>query len=286
MIAIVDGGSSKCDWVVLEKSGHVSQKAETIGFNPNMMSPELIPSEILKNPSLCSLKESVEKIFFYGSGCGNPENALQVQQKLEQVFSHAQVSVKEDLTAAAYAVYNGKPAVVCILGTGSNSCYFNGNEIRRVLPSLGFILGDEGSGTAIGKQLLRRFFMKKLPQDLHREFAENYGLTPEETVRALYRQPRPNAFLANFNTFVAQRKAHPYFQEMVAEEMSSFFEYHVLAYPEAQDAEISFVGSIAQVYEDILQEVAKKYGFTIGRIVQKPIEGLVAYHKNYLFKNF
>lgn len=283
MISIVDGGSTKCDWVILENSGKISQKTESIGFNPNIINADLIPQEIEKNPHLFLIKNQLDYIYFYGSGCGTVENALLVETQLQKVFPYAKVTVKEDLTAAAYAAYNGKPAIVCILGTGSNSCYFDGESIRRDLPSLGFLIGDEGSGCALGKHLVRRFFMKKLPQDLHQEFVEIYHLTIEDAIKNMYHNPRANAYLAEFNKFVVQRKQHPYFQNMVFDEMKNFFEYQVLPYEEAREAEINFIGSIAYYYEDILRAAAAELNLTVGHIVQKPIESLVEFHKKYIF---
>ena len=283
MIAIVDGGSTKCDWVILENSGKISQKTKSIGFNPNIINADLIPQEIEKNPHLFLIKNQLDYIYFYGSGCGTVENALLVETQLQKIFPYAKVTVKEDLTAAAYAAYNGKPAIVCILGTGSNSCYFDGESIRRDLPSLGFLIGDEGSGSALGKHLVRRFFMKKLPQDLHQEFVETYHLTIEDAIKNMYHNPRANAYLAEFNKFVVQRKQHPYFQNMVFDEMKNFFEYQVLPYEEAREAEINFIGSIAYYYEDVLRAAAAELNLTVGHIVQKPIESLVEYHKKYIF---
>lgn len=283
MIAIVDGGSTKCDWVILDNSGKITQKTETLGFNPNIISADLIPVELEKNQHLFFIKEHLQEIYFYGSGCGTPENAAIIETQFKRVFPFANVTVKEDMTAAAYAAYNGKPAIVCILGTGSNSCFFDGNTVRRDLPSLGFLIGDEGSGSAIGKQLLRRFFMKKLPKELHQDFVETYHLTIDEAIKNMYHNSRANAYLAEFNKFVVQRIKHPYFQNMVFDEMKNFFEYQVLPYEEAREAEINFIGSIAFVYEDILRSAAAELNLTVGIIVQKPIESLVAYHKKYIF---
>jgi len=283
MIAIVDGGSTKCDWVILENTGKVSQKTESVGFNPNIISADLIPQEIEKNPHLFLIKNQLDYVYFYGSGCGTAENALLVETQLQKVFPYAKVTVKEDLTAAAYAAYKGKPAIVCILGTGSNSCYFDGKSVRRDLPSLGFLIGDEGSGSAIGKHLVRRFFMKKLPQDLHQEFVETYHLTIDDAIKNMYHNPRANAYLAEFNKFVIQRKQHPYFQNMVFDEMKNFFEYQVLPYAEAREAEINFIGSIAYYYEDVLRAAAAELNLTVGHIVQKPIESLVEFHQKYIF---
>jgi len=282
MVAIVDSGSTKSDWVILDEFKNVFLKTETIGFNPNFISKELIVPEIEKNNSLTSLKNSITKIFFYGSGCGVKKNCDTIKEEVGKVFFNASINVREDLLAAAYAAYRGKPAIVCILGTGSNSCFFDGENLKIKLPSLGFLMGDEGSGSAIGKQLVRRFFMQKLPQDLHLEFQEIYNLTIDEALKNMYHTTRPNAFLADFNKFVVERKEHPYFKKMVFEEMKSFFEYQVLPYEESKESEINFIGSIAYYYEKILRSVASEFNLNVGHVVQKPIESLVNYHIKYI----
>lgn len=282
MVAIVDSGSTKSDWVILDDFKKVFLKTETIGFNPNFINRELIVPEIEKNSSLILVKNSITKIFFYGSGCGVKKNCETIEEELKKIFTKAEITVKEDLMAAAYAAYNGKPAVVCILGTGSNSCYFDGKNLKIELPSLGFLMGDEGSGSAIGKQLVRRFFMKKLPVDLHTEFEQTYGLKIEDALKNMYHSPRPNAWLADFNKFVIERKDHPYFKNMVFEEMKNFFEYQVIPYEESKDAEINFIGSIAYYYETVLRSVAAELHLNVGHVVQKPIESLVDYHIKYI----
>lgn len=282
MIAIIDGGSTKCDWVILDGQKRVYLKTQTAGFNPNIIHPHLITSEIENNKELHLLKNALEKIFFYGSGCGVAENRALVELEMQKSFPQADILVSEDLTAAAYSAYNGRPAVVCILGTGSNSCFFDGKTVKRELPSLGFLIGDEGSGSAIGKHLLRRFFMKKLPADLHSDFVETYHLSIEDALQNMYHNPRANAYLADFNKFVVERKHHPYFQNMIFDEMKNFFDYHVLPYSESATAEINFIGSIAFYYEDILRAAAAELNLNVGFIVQKPIESLVNYHKKYI----
>lgn len=282
MIAIIDGGSTKCDWVILEDGGKLKLKTETVGFNPNITDAQSIASEIENNTTLSQHKHVITKLFYYGAGCGIAENKSLVERELQKVFAHADITVSEDLTAAAYAGYRGNPAIICILGTGSNSCYFDGKNIRKDLPSLGFLIGDEGSGNALGKHLLRRFFMKKLPADLHQEFVETYHLSIESAIKNMYHNPRANAYLASFNRFIVERKQHPYFQNMVFDEMKNFFEYQVLPYPEAKEAEINFIGSIAYVYENVLRAAAAELNLKVGTIVQKPIESLVNYHKKYI----
>ncbi|WP_299184073.1 BadF/BadG/BcrA/BcrD ATPase family protein [uncultured Chryseobacterium sp.] len=282
MVAIVDGGSTKCDWVILDDFKKVFMKTETIGFNPNNIAAELIVPELEKNINLGAVRNSITKVFFYGSGCGIPENCATIETELQKFFTKAEITAKEDLTAAAYAAYTGKPAIVCILGTGSNSCYFDGKNLKIKLPSLGFLIGDEGSGSSIGKQLVRRFFMQKLPADLHIEFEKTYHLTIEEALKNMYHNSRPNAYLANFNKFVADRKDHPYFQKMIFDEMMNFFDYQVLPYEESKTAEINFIGSVAYCYENILRSAAAELNLNVGHVVQKPIESLVNYHIKYI----
>ncbi|RKS96011.1 BadF/BadG/BcrA/BcrD ATPase family protein [Chryseobacterium defluvii] len=282
MVAIVDSGSTKTDWVILDDFKKVFLKTETIGFNPNFINKELIVPEIEKNNSLATVKNSITRIFFYGSGCGIQKNCETIEEELSKVFGNASITVKEDLMAAAYAAYNGKPAIVCIMGTGSNSCYFDGQKLKIKLPSLGFLMGDEGSGSAIGKQLVRRYFMQKLPEDLHREFEDTYQLTIDEALKNMYHTTRPNAYLADFNKFVVERKEHPYFKQMVFDEMMNFFDYQVLPYEESKDAEINFIGSIAYYYENILRSAAAELNLNVGHVVQKPIESLVNYHIKYI----
>ena len=282
MIAIIDGGSTKCDWVILDNSGKPHLKTTTLGFNPNIINVDFIGQEIDKNEDLFFLKNHIEKVFFYGSGCGTTANAKKVETEFIKSFPQAEVRIKEDMTAAAYAAYNGKPAIVCILGTGSNSCFFDGEKIRIDLPSLGFLIGDEGSGSALGKHLLRRFFMKKLPADLECAFIKTYNLTIEDAIKNMYHNPRANAYLGEFNKFIAEHKNHAYFQNMVFDEMKNFLDYQVLPYPESGEIEINFIGYISYIYEDILRAAAAELNLTIGKVVQKPIESLVDYHKKYI----
>ena len=285
MIAIVDGGATKCDWVLLQENGkEILLKTQTIGLNPNIIAHDKIANEIEKNPDLIKIKNDLKNIYFYGAGCGFDENKEIVKSEIQKVFPNAEISVQEDLTAAAYAAYQGTPAIVCILGTGSNSCLFDGETLHRELPSLGHMLGDEGSGSAIGKAIVRDFFMKKLPKDLADDFEQTYQLSAAQRIQKIYHSPMANSYLASFNKFVAERKNHPYLQNLVFQEMKRFFEYHILPYKNCFSCEINFVGSISYIYQDILKSVASYYRLNIGTIVQKPIENLVKYHQKYILK--
>lgn len=284
MIAIADGGATKCDWVLLDDNKNEKFRTKTIGFNPNVIKHELITKEILKNHQLSEIKHKLKQLYFYGAGCGFEKNQDILKTELQKVFCNAKITVKEDLMAAVYAAYRGTPAIICILGTGSNSCFFDGEKVYRELPSLGHIISDEGSGGTIGKTLIRNRFMKKLPKELEQEFDETYHITVDELVQIMYSHPRVNTYLADYNRFVADRKNHPFFQHMVYSEMKKFFEYHILPYKQHLTSEINFVGSIAFIYQDILKSVASYYGLNIGTIIQKPIDNLVEYHQKFLIK--
>ncbi|MDR2205345.1 MAG: ATPase [Flavobacteriaceae bacterium] len=285
MIAIADGGSTKCDWVILNHEGNFLHKTETIGFNPNLIDVEKIPTELQNNTLLFDARFKINRVFFYGSGCGIRENCDKIEHALSKFFTRSEFVIKEDLTAAAYSAYNGKPAIVCILGTGSNSCFFDGENIKRELPSLGFMLGDDGSGCALGKILVKNYFMKKLPPDLHKNFSETYQLEIDELIKNIYHNPRANAYLANFSKFILERKNHPFLQHLVFQELKNYFEFQVLPYEESKTCEINFVGSIAFYYEDILRAAAAEFHLNIGSIVQKPIEKLVEYHRKYILRS-
>ena len=282
MIAIVDGGSTKCDWVLLNDLGEIQFKTNTTGFNPNIINVDNIPAELENNQQLLEVRFKVNHVFFYGSGCGTDDNKKKVESALNRFFTNAKFVVKEDLLAAAYSAYNGTPAIVCILGTGSNSCYFDGKEMKVELPSLGFLIGDDGSGCALGKILVKNYFMKKLPPDLHEAFEKTYQLDIDELIKNMYHNPRANAYLADFSKFIVDRKEHPFLQHLVFNELKNYFEFQVLPYEESKSSEINFIGSIAYYYEDILRSAGAEYHLNIGTVVQKPIEKLVEYHRTYI----
>jgi len=284
MIAIVDGGSTKCDWIILKKTGEEILQTKTRGFNPNNINANQIPSEINKNKEIAEIKKQIRYVYFYGSGCGTQENKNIVQAQLLKVFPTAHIRVEEDLVAAAYAVYRDRPTMVCILGTGSNSCFFDGKKVKVKLPSLGFMLGDDGSGSALGKRLVKNFFMAKLPKEIEEDFINEYHLTIEETLENMYhKKDMVNAFFAKFNEFVFKWKEHSFIQNMIYDEFSNYVEYQLLPYEEVKGAEISFIGSVAYVYSEILKSVLSEYNLNFGIIVRRPISNLVQYHRKYIF---
>ena len=282
MIIIADSGSTKTDWVVLDKNNEELFRTNSIGFNPYFVSSVDITTEISKNEELSAIASEVTKVFFYGAGTSSDENKEIVRIGLNGIFTNAEFVVDHDLLAACYATYMGKPAMVCILGTGSNSCYFDGNTMREETKSLAYILGDEGSGNDLGKRLLRAFFTKKMPPHLAKAFDDYYKLTIEELNKNVYRNKFANAYLASFNKFVVEHKDDAFIQKLIYDAMTGFIEYQILPYEEARHSELNFIGSIAHIYEPIIRSVAAQHHLTVGHIIRKPIDNVVEYHKNYL----
>lgn len=284
MIAIADSGSTKTDWVILNDDLSEHFRSNTIGFNPYHIDSESIEEEMFKNEELKTIAEKITKVYFYGAGCSADFLKDTVKKGFVKFFPNAELNVDHDLLAACYAVYRGTPAMVCILGTGSNACYFDGKQIKEATPSMAYILGDEGSGNHMGKKLLHAYFSKKIPKELAEKFHETYHLTISILNINVYQKPLANAYLASFSTFVHEHRDHPFMQNLIYTSMSEFFENQVIPNPEARFSEVNFIGSVAHYYEDILRAVAPTYHLEVGHVVRKPIDNLVNYHKEYILK--
>lgn len=282
MIAIADSGSTKTDWVILNDDLTENFRTRTIGFNPYHIDSKSISEEIVKNQELAAVADQIKKVFFYGAGCSADFLHEIVKEGFRPFYKNAELSVNHDLLAACYAVYRGVPAMVCILGTGSNACYFDGKEIKEATPSLAYVLGDEGSGNHLGKKLIHAFFSKKMPKHLADKFHDTYGLTITELNVNVYQKPLANAYLASFSKFVHENKQEPFIQNLIYTSMEAFFENQVLPNPEARFCEVNFIGSVAHYYEDIIRSAAARFHLEIGHIVQKPIDALVDYHRKYI----
>lgn len=282
MIAIAESGSTKCEWLFLSDNGNEIASIRTQGFNPYFHSSDFVKSVLNENSEFSNLKEHVKEVHFYGAGCSSIELNLIIESGLKSVFNNAEIGVYHDLLASAYSVYNGKPVIACILGTGSNSCYFNGTELKESLPALGFVLGDEAGGCYYGKKFLADFFYNALPAEIHEDFVSEYSLKWSDVVKNIYGNVHANVYLASFMPFIAKYKDHPYVEDMIREGMGKFLDIHVMGFEESENCEIGFVGSMSNVFQGILKEELKKRNLTLGKIIKSPIKELVSYHKNYL----
>ena len=284
MIFIIESGSTKSDWVLIDNKNNQSFYT-TMGFNPYFHSSEFIENEIKRNDPIIDVNEQITHVYFFGAGCSSVELNEIIHKALSQVFQNAKIHVDHDLVACAYSTYDGTPGISCIIGTGSNSCYFDGVNLIEEVPALGYILGDEGSGSYFGKYLLSSFLYHKLPNDINSKFVERYGLSKDEIIDSVYKKPNPNVYIASFMPFVVEHKDHSFFKQKINQGLESFMEVHVCCYPNYKDTPIHFVGSLSAILEKELREAANRYNIRISSIISKPIEGLVNYHLKYVIKD-
>ncbi|TJY31868.1 N-acetylglucosamine kinase [Pontimicrobium aquaticum] len=288
MIFIVDSGSTKCDWLAIDNKGNqLLEKQRTKGMNPAILSKKKLYKTIKKNDVLYQVKDTVTHIFFYGAGCGTEKPRQLLKDVLHSFFSNAKAQVKEDTYAAVYATVGSslKPAVVCILGTGSNCSYFNGINIEQRVKSLGYSIMDDAAGNYFGRQLIRDYYFNHMPQQLKVSLAEKYNMDSDFIKYNLYKQPNPNAYLASFAEFMFLNKDSEYIVDLIKDGIRLFAKNMILQYKDVlQTTPVHFAGSIAYFSQDEIKTVAKEMGFIVGNFERRPIEGLVSYHTNQLSK--
>ncbi len=284
MILVADSGSTKCDWLIADGNDRIPTK--TMGFNPFFHAQSLIEAEIARNDVLMQHKDNIDAVYYYGAGCSSPERNTILERALATHFRNAtDWVVAQDLNGAAHSTCApGEKGISCILGTGSNSCYYDGEKVIEELHALGYILGDEGSGSYYGKQMLSAFLYKRMPAELAEDFEHTYGATRENIFYHIYNQPNVNVYLASFMKFVSRHKEHPYFQKMVYEGMAHFADVHITCFENYKEVPVHFVGSVAYHFQDILSRVAQNMGFTVGKVIQKPIMPLAEHHLSLLVK--
>jgi len=265
----------------MDASGKRYGSFSSMGFNPYFHSQDVIEKELKAHPSIANEAEGIRMVFFYGAGCSTEKLNEIIIQGLSRVFTNAKIHVDHDLVGAAYSTYEGNPAISCILGTGSNSCFFDGEKVSEEVPSLAYILGDESSGSYYGKILLKEYFYKKLPADIHQAFTQEFQLSKDELISRIYNQPNANVYLASFMKFIGKFSTHPHVQAWIRKGMTEFLDVHVQCYKNYKEVPTHFVGSVAFYFQDILKECCDKMNINMGRVIQKPIDGLVDYHLHF-----
>ncbi|MFD0933231.1 N-acetylglucosamine kinase [Psychroflexus salinarum] len=284
MIIIADGGSTKCDWILLNDKGEVELKTRTKGLNPAVFKPETLKSRIEENEDLKKIISKVTRVDFFGAGCGTPTPVKNLELILKDFFKDAEINVEEDMVAAALAATT-EPGIVCILGTGSNSCFFDGKKVHMEIESLGYVLMDEASGNYFGKRLIRDYYYKFMGDDMSREFSKRYNLDADTIKRNVYKEDNPNTYLASFAEFIfTSEERNGYFYKLIYEGIEKFIERRVMCFKQAQNVPIHFIGSIAFFSEDIIRDVAKRYHLDIGNIIRRPIDGLIEHYKKNVLK--
>ena len=277
MIAVVDAGSTKADWRFFDKNGN-SDEVNTMGFNPFFHSSDKIGKELLAAFNGNVQSDIVQQVFYYGAGCSDRLRCSIVEEGLKIVFKNAVIDVDHDILAAARATCKDEPGIACILGTGSNSCAFDGEQVVDNITNLGFLLGDEGSGSHLGKMLIQGYFYREFPEDIKTAFEAQFPLSKRDFLNRIYGEESVNVYLASFAKFISAHKDHFYIQQLVSNAFGEFIKRHVSKYKDHTKLPIHFIGSIAFHFANILKTVLAERNLVSGLIIKKPIDNLLQYH--------
>lgn len=275
---IADSGATKCEWCLVNNGE--KKTFFTTGISPYFLDKNQIV-ELLQKKLLPQLeKAEVNELFFYGTGLGNLNNISIINEALKELFPSAKVEAETDLMAAARALCGNEKGMVCILGTGSNSCYFDGKRLIKNTPSLGFILGDEGSGADLGKRVLQHYLNNIFDDDLKARFDALFVTNQMEILENIYKKPFPNRYLAGFAKFLSENRGHFMVENILEDCLNDFFLNQLCKYSESLTLPVNFTGSIAFSFKDVLQELCDRYGCKLGLVLKNPMQGLVKYHNN------
>ena len=276
-ILIADSGATKCEWCL------VSSRKKTRVFFTQGISPyfqDAAQIEMIVKAELLGQfrKTAITELFFYGTGCASDANALLVQKALKAVFPGTKVKVTHDLMGAARSVCGHEKGIACILGTGSNSCYYNGKKIVSNSPGLGYVLGDEGSGAYLGRKVLQYYLYNTFDEELRYKFDLKYATNKAEILENVYKQSLPNRYLAGFSIFLSENRGHFMIENIIEDGLNDFFFTHLCKYGESWKNPIHFVGGISFAFRDVIAELCDSYEFELGRVMKHPMEGLIEFH--------
>jgi len=277
MILIIDCGSSKADWAFLENDFLV-KKCVTNGFNPNFNDLDLLSRITIYSISENIDNKDVTNIYYYGSGCGNETNIIKVKSVFENIFTNAKVDVYSDILGSCHALFGNEPGIACILGTGSNACFYDGKKITKNAISLGYVLGDEGSGCHIGKQIVHDYFYGIMPDNLRVKFNEKYNLKRDILIEKVYKSEQPSRFLASFSKFASENIDNQYIEDLISKSFNDFINYYIE--PLSDNKDVAFVGSIAFYFQNILRKCIENHHLNVKKILKSPMDGLVKFHSN------
>ena len=281
MKLIVDSGSTKTDWICIDDNSHVVFETQTLGLNPQVLSPNIIEERIINNYEIFQSRKMVTDLFFYGAGCGTEPPKKLIQKVFQSIFKNSNFVIKEDTYAAVYACCNpGEKAIVSILGTGSNCSYYDGKEILQKITSLGYILMDDASGNYFGRQLIRDYYFGNMPIDLKSNFKNKFDLEPGIIKDHLYKKPNPNTYLAKFAKFLIEHKDLEYCKELIQKGFNLFIKNQIKQFKDNEEVPLHFVGSIGFYLKNELELCLEKNRLKLGRVLRKPIDGLLKYHKS------
>lgn len=276
MILIADSGSTKSNWRFISSEGAI-QQAQTAGFNPYHHSGDVLGQE-LRDVLMPQLKGDVQQVYYYGAGCSSKENISKVSEVIKSIFPDAYIEINNDLLAAARALCGHDEGIACILGTGANSCLYDGQEIVENAPALGYILGDEGSGAYLGKQLLVAFVRNELPLEIKERLIKRFDISKEKILSNVYQGKAPARYMASFSKFIFQNLKTPELYHLVYVGLEVFFKKNIMKYKRYKELPVHFTGSVAFYYGNILRQVAADLNVNVRNITEDPIAGLTLYH--------
>lgn len=279
MKLLVDSGSTKADWISIDDNGKVLFTTQSLGLNPEVLGKDQIIARLDDKFDISHNKRSVSHLYFYGAGCGTERMRNFLSGIFKEYFPNAVISVHEDTYAAVYATTpRNEKAIVAILGTGSNCSYFDGVVLHQKVDSLGYIAMDDCSGNQFGRHLIRGYYFGKMPAALAKKFETAYDLNADTIKHQLYKEPNPNAYLATFAKFLIQHKEEDYCKKIIFSSMEDFVELYIKQYDNYKEVPVHFIGSIAFYLKDELKTVLDKHKITLGNVLRRPIDGLIAYH--------
>lgn len=278
MILIADAGATKIQWVVLNE-GKVMQRTETAGFNPYTMEPRILLDAAEKDLVPFINPGYITDVFYYGAGCSTQFKCNIVEDVLTDVFEKADFEVHHDLLGAARALFGRSQGIACILGTGSNSCLYDGKNIKENVTSLGYFFGDEGSGAYLGKLFLTEYLRGRMPDNIKQAFDKRFGYSVENILDSVYNKPSPNQFLSSFAEYIGGFKDDPFIVGIVKRNFQDFFREQVTQYTGYKDQPIGVIGSVGYHFREIFMETAAEHKLKVNKIIQSPIEGLIEFHK-------
>ena len=281
MKIIVDSGSTKTDWIAIDDGGNKLFETQTLGLNPQVLTEYILEERIINNYDLYQVRKEVTKIYFYGAGCGTEPPKQLLKKVFTPIFVNADLNIKEDTYAAVYSCCKpGEKAIVSIIGTGSNCSYFDGNKIHQKVTSLGYVLMDDASGNYFGRQLLRDYYFNIMPKELGIKFENKFNLKAEVIKDSLYKNPNPNTYLATFAKFLIENKDLKYSKELIKKGFTLFVENQINQFENSNKVSLHFVGSVGFYLQENLKTVLESKGLKIGKVIKKPIDGLVSYHQS------
>ncbi len=275
---IADSGSTKTEWCILK--GNKKTIFTTQGLSPYFVNSIEMIAILKEYVQPLTKSVSVEEIFFYGTGCKDPDNQKIIREALKNVFPESNIYVDHDLSGAAKALCGNEKGIACILGTGSNSCYFNGKRIVKNRPGIGYILGDEGSGAYLGKKVIQHYLYDTFDNDLRTRFDAKSITTDNEILNSVYTKPLPNRYLASFAIFLAENRGHYMIENIIEDGLNDFFYTHIIQYKESKKVPVHFTGSIAFGFKDVLAQLCNSYDLQLGNVLKNPMEGLIKYHSH------